>query len=127
MRGTGLLLHETCLRIASEAIRILAFADDHADDEPGDRENQHLRLEFGVSGCIVSREVKQSDEAELGGGQAEAGAVETMTDRRHDHRYEQEVERSETIQVLAAAIRTEGDADDDQVESAFRNNRKHLA
>ena len=86
-----------------------------------------MRLEFGESGCIVSREVKKSDEAELGGGQAEAGAVETMTDRRDDDRYEQEVEQPETVQVLAAADRPEGDADDDQVESAFRNNRKHPA
>jgi hypothetical protein len=46
--------------------------------------------------------------------------------RRDDDRHEQEVEQPETIRALAAADRPQGDADDDQVESAFGSERKRL-
>jgi len=54
VRRARLLLHETRLRIASQAVGAFAFADDHADNQSGDCENQHLRLEFGELGCVVA-------------------------------------------------------------------------
>ena len=78
MRRFRLPFSKTCPGIACNSIGVLAFADDDANDEPGHRQHQQQSLEFGEIACIVSGEVQEPDEAELGYGQTEAGAVDAV-------------------------------------------------
>ncbi len=86
-----------------------------------------MRLEFGEFGCVVAREVEEPDKAELGDGKTEAGAVEPMTDRGDYDRHEEQIEEPETMQAFAAADRPKGGTDNDQIENAFRGDRKQPA
>jgi hypothetical protein len=69
---------KTCLGIASNSIRVRAFAYD-ANDKPGRRQHQQQSPEFREIACIVSKEVQELDEPEPGYGQTEAGAVDVAT------------------------------------------------
>src|SRR5499427_4909069 len=71
--------------------------------------------------------MQKSDQPELSNGKAEAGAVEPMPNRRDHDRHEQQIEKPETRLAFAANDRPKGNADNDEIESALRGERKQFA
>ena len=70
-----------------------SLADDHPDEQSRCGQHEHQRLERCERRGIVAVVLEQSNQAELGGGQSEAGAVDTMAHGSHDDRQEQQVEK----------------------------------
>ena len=92
---------ETRLGLARGEVGALALADDDADQQARHGQHQHDDLELGERGGVVAVQAQQGNEAELGGGQAEAGAVDAVRTRgRHDR---QEQQGEELVVVGAAA------------------------
>ena len=88
------------LDLAHRAVGLLALVDDHADGQSGGGQHQHQDLEFGEHVGVIAVEVQEPDQAELGQGEAEAGAVEPVADRRHHHRQEEQIEQLEAALAL---------------------------
>ncbi len=114
---------EQRLDLADRAVGLLAFVHGHADGQPGGGQQQHQDLEFGEHVGVIAVEVQEPDQAELGEGEAEARAVEPVTDRRHHDRQEEQIEQLEAALALGQADEPQEQQHDRDVERDLRRER----